>query len=79
VATAAACVAGFAALTLLRLLLPSLSGRPGWQALHAHVANGLYVNTLANRLALRFWPSPSPYERAAAPSLLDPANHGARS
>jgi hypothetical protein len=22
-----------------------------------HVANGFYVNTIANRLALRFWPA----------------------
>jgi NAD(P)H-quinone oxidoreductase subunit 5 len=63
-AVVALVVLAFAAVTTGQNLLPSRAGDPRWQALYAHVANGFYVNTLANRLALRFWPSPPP--RAAA-------------
>jgi NAD(P)H-quinone oxidoreductase subunit 5 len=53
-------VGGFATITLLQILLPAHAGEPRWQALHAHVSNGFYVNTLANRLAIRLWPAPAP-------------------
>jgi NAD(P)H-quinone oxidoreductase subunit 5 len=53
-------VLSFSALTFFQSMLPSLAGTPKWQALYAHVSNGFYVNTLANRMALRFWPSPPP-------------------
>ena len=49
-------VASFAGVTLLQNLLPGLAGKPRWQALFVHLSHGLYVNTLANRLALRYWP-----------------------
>ncbi|MFO1068171.1 MAG: proton-conducting transporter membrane subunit [Geminicoccaceae bacterium] len=53
-------VAGFAVASLV----PWLLARPGAGALrlalHVHLANGLYVNTLANRLVLRLWPAPVP-------------------
>jgi NAD(P)H-quinone oxidoreductase subunit 5 len=65
-AIVAVVVLAFAAVTVLQSLLPGQAGAPGWQALHVHLANGLYVNTLANRLVLRFWPSPPPVP--AAPS-----------
>lgn len=51
-------VAGFALVTLLQSLLPRHAGESRWQALYAHISNGFYVNTIANRLVLRFWPSP---------------------
>ena len=53
-------VASFAALTLLQARLPGPAADPRWLALHAHAANGFYVNTLANRLVIRFWPAPPP-------------------
>lgn len=49
-------VLSFAAVTVLQNLLPRHAGEPRWQSLYAHFANGLYVNTIANRLALRYWP-----------------------
>ena len=53
-------VLAFAAVTIVQSLLPGKAGEPRWQALYVHLSNGLYVNTLANRLVLRFWPSPPP-------------------
>ena len=50
-------VLSFGALTLLQGQLGRKAGEPRWQALYVHVANGFYVNTIANRLALRFWPA----------------------
>ena len=50
-------VAAFAAVTVLQGSLARSSGSPRWQALHVHVANGFYVNTLANRLVLKLWPT----------------------
>jgi NAD(P)H-quinone oxidoreductase subunit 5 len=50
-------VAAFAAVTVLQSTLARSSGTPRWQALHVHVANGFYVNTIANRLVLRLWPT----------------------
>jgi NAD(P)H-quinone oxidoreductase subunit 5 len=40
-----------------------VAGSPLWHALHIHLSNGLYVNTLANRAVLRFWPAPPPLAR----------------
>ena len=50
-------VGGFAAVTILQSTLARSSGAPRWQALHVHVSNGFYVNTIANRLVLRLWPT----------------------
>jgi NAD(P)H-quinone oxidoreductase subunit 5 len=50
-------VAAFAAVTVLQGSLARSGGTPRWQALHVHVANGFYVNTIANRLVLRLWPT----------------------
>ncbi len=61
-------VGSFAVVTFLQGLVPGQGGTPRWQALYAHVSNGLYVNTLANRLVLRYWPLPS--TRAASTSPL---------
>jgi NAD(P)H-quinone oxidoreductase subunit 5 len=52
-------VLSFALVTFLQGLVPSRQGAPRWQALYAHIANGLYLNTLANRVVLRFWPLPT--------------------
>ncbi|GAB2488999.1 proton-conducting transporter transmembrane domain-containing protein [Arenimonas alkanexedens] len=50
-------VFGFAAITVVQGLLPGRLEAPFWQRWHAHVSNGFYVNTLANRWVLRFWPT----------------------
>lgn len=54
----AAVVFSFAVVTLFQSVVPRQATKPRWQALYAHVSNGLYVNTLANRWVLRYWPSP---------------------
>jgi len=46
----------FAAIVYLQGVVPRHARETRWQALYAHVANGLYVNTLANRLVIEFWP-----------------------
>jgi NAD(P)H-quinone oxidoreductase subunit 5 len=48
----------FAIVTLFQSILPGQSKELRWQALYAHLSNGLYVNTLANRWILRYWPIP---------------------
>lgn len=50
-----AVIGAFAAVTVLQ----SSFARPGgrFPALYVHLANGLYVNTIANRLVLRLWPT----------------------
>lgn len=63
-------VLAFAAVTILQSLLPGKAGKPRWQALYVHLSNGLYVNTLANRLVLRLWPSPPPARSTAATSIV---------
>jgi NAD(P)H-quinone oxidoreductase subunit 5 len=51
-------VLSFAVVTFLQGLVPARAGAPKYQALYAHVANGLYLNTVFNRLVLRYWPLP---------------------
>lgn len=58
VAIVVAVVLSFAIVTLLQGLVPGDGGTPRWQTLYAMLSNGLYVNTFANRLVLRFWPPP---------------------
>jgi NAD(P)H-quinone oxidoreductase subunit 5 len=58
-------VLSFAAVTFLQGLVPRNAGAPRWQALYVHVSNGFYVNTLANRLVLYFWPVPAPHRLSA--------------
>lgn len=53
-------VAGFAMITLLQAASTADRSSPWWIALHVHVSNGFYVNTLANRWAIRFWPAGAP-------------------
>jgi len=59
-AVVGAIVLSFAAVIFLQGMVPRNAGAPRWQALYVHVSNGFYVNTLANRLVLRFWPVPVP-------------------
>jgi len=47
-------IASFTAVTFLQSLVPSEGGSARWQALYAHISNGFYVNTVANRLVRRF-------------------------
>lgn len=56
----------FAAVTVLQNIRVRDPEAPAWRALYVHVANGLYVNNLANRLMVRFWPSPAPRPAAAS-------------
>jgi NAD(P)H-quinone oxidoreductase subunit 5 len=49
-------VLSFSALSLFQSLLPQQAETPRWQALRVHVANGFYVNAVANRLIQRYWP-----------------------
>jgi NAD(P)H-quinone oxidoreductase subunit 5 len=58
IAIVSAVILSFATVVFLQGLVPRHAGEPKWQALYAHVANGFYVNTIANRLVLRLWPSP---------------------
>ncbi len=50
-------VGSFATVTFLQGRVPSDARTPRWAALYAHISNGLYVNTLANRFVLRYWPT----------------------
>jgi NAD(P)H-quinone oxidoreductase subunit 5 len=50
-------VAAFAGVVLLQNQLARQNKKPFWQALYVHLANGFYVNTLANRLAVALWPA----------------------
>ncbi|API60374.1 NADH dehydrogenase [Tardibacter chloracetimidivorans] len=61
-------VLAFGTVTVFQSLLPGRAAAPRWQAFYVHLANGLYVNTLANRLVLHFWPSPPPGYGARSPS-----------
>lgn len=72
IALAAVVIATFAALTLFQIVAVGHVDGPRWRALHAHVANGFYLNTLVNRWLLRLWP-PSP---SAEPRSLT-STHGA--
>lgn len=56
VSVEAVVVACFAAVTLLQGRVPADGETPRWQALHALVWNGFYVNTFMNRLLMQAWP-----------------------
>ena len=57
-------IAAFAGVTWLQSQMAAIGATSWGRALHVHLSHGLYVNTIANRLALRFWPL-----RANAPRL----------
>ncbi len=52
-------IVAFSSVTFFQSVVPRQAKRPQWQALYAHLSNGLYVNTLANRWLLKFWPTQS--------------------
>ncbi|MBB4286190.1 NADH-quinone oxidoreductase subunit L [Roseospira goensis] len=66
---AAVVIAAFAAVVLLQTRLPALARDPRWQAVQVHLANGLYLNAHASRIAQRLWPLPP----APAPARADTA------
>ncbi|BAM92368.1 NADH dehydrogenase [Bradyrhizobium oligotrophicum S58] len=53
---AAAVVVSFAAVTLFQNQMMRRADAPFWIAAYVHLRNGLYLNTLANRLVLTLWP-----------------------
>ncbi len=55
-----AVVAAFAVIVFLQNWVAGRFTSPRWQAIYAHVSNGFYVNTLANRIVVRLWPAPAP-------------------
>jgi NAD(P)H-quinone oxidoreductase subunit 5 len=52
-------IVAFSSVTFFQSVVPRQAKRPQWQALYAHLSNGLYVNTLTNRWLLKFWPTQS--------------------
>ncbi len=68
-AIVAVVVGGFAAITIVQGLLPGRIETPSWQRWYAHVGNGFYLNTIANRLILRVWPTAPARPLAPAPIL----------
>ncbi len=60
IALVGAVIVAFAVIVFLQNWVPGRFTSPRWRAMYAHVANGLYVNTLANRIVVRLWPAPAP-------------------
>ncbi len=56
-AIAALVIASFAAVTMLQSQMGKVAETPWGRALYVHLSHGFYVNTIANRLALQFWPA----------------------
>jgi NADH:ubiquinone oxidoreductase subunit 2 (subunit N) len=52
-----AVIAAFAGVTLLQSQLGAVAKTAWGQAAYVHLSHGLYVNTIANRLALALWPA----------------------
>ncbi len=53
-------VASFAGVTVLQSQMGRVASTGWGQALYVHLSHGLYLNTIANRLALRLWPARAP-------------------
>jgi NAD(P)H-quinone oxidoreductase subunit 5 len=49
-------VLSFGAVTLFQSVMASHAKSDFWQAAYVHLSQGLYLNTIANRLMLRLWP-----------------------
>jgi len=47
-------VASFGTVTVLQIIEPSRAATPFWRAARVHVAGGLYVNTIFDRLVGAF-------------------------
>ena len=63
-------LAGFAMALLLQNSAIEAPRVHALQALYVHLANGLYVNTLANRWAITLWPGAAPPRQVATPHSL---------
>lgn len=50
-------VTAMTALTIFQVVAPTARSTALWGRVYAAVANGFYLNTLANRWVLRFWPT----------------------
>jgi len=57
IAIATLVIVSFAALTVFQNLMARHAAEPFWQAAYVHLSHGLYLNTLANRVLLRFAPT----------------------
>ena len=69
-------VVAFAALTLFQSLLSWTPGPSSWHGLYAHVSNGFYLNTIANRWILRFWPAASDRAQTLAAPIVNNVSAG---
>jgi NAD(P)H-quinone oxidoreductase subunit 5 len=49
-------ILSFGAVTLFQSVMASHAKSDFWQAFYVHLCQGLYLNTVANRLMLRLWP-----------------------
>jgi NAD(P)H-quinone oxidoreductase subunit 5 len=58
----------FSAVTILQGVLPHTRGSQFWFQFYVHLSNGFYINTIANKFAIRFWPSPAP--RSTVPQYI---------
>jgi NAD(P)H-quinone oxidoreductase subunit 5 len=56
IAIAALVVVSFAAVTVFQNQLARHADQPFFASAHVHLRQGLYLNTLANRLVLKLWP-----------------------
>ena len=58
-------VGSYAVVIFLQGSAAKHQAQPRWRAL-SHVHSGFYVNTLANRLVLQYWPRPAPSRSTGA-------------
>ncbi len=49
-------ILSFCAVTVFQNVIARHAQAPVWQAAYVHLSQGLYLNAIANRLILRFWP-----------------------
>jgi NAD(P)H-quinone oxidoreductase subunit 5 len=61
-------VLAFSAVTILQGVLPHTRGSHFWFKFYVHLSNGFYINTIANKFAIRFWPRPAP--RSTVPQYI---------
>ena len=61
-------VFAFSVVTILQGVLPHNRGSQFWFQFYVHLSNGFYINTIANKFAIRFWPRPAP--RSTVPQYI---------
>lgn len=64
-AIASLVVVSFAAVTVFQNQMMRRADAPFWIAAYVHLKNGLYFNTLSNRLVLALWPKKVPHVASA--------------